>query len=788
MNEELINVEIDGRALKVRRGAMIIEVADEAGIQIPRFCYHKKLSVAANCRMCLVEVERAPKPLPACATPVADGMKVSTKSALARDGQRSVMEFLLINHPLDCPICDQGGECELQDIAMGFGGDLSRFQERKRVVRDKDIGPLIATDMTRCIHCTRCVRFGDEIAGMRELGATGRGENVEIGTYVEKSVASELSGNVIDLCPVGALTSKPFRFSARSWEMVQRSTIAPHDAVGSNLHVHVQRNRVLRVVPCENEAVNETWISDRDRFSYEGLYSEDRLTAPAIKRDGSWESTDWETALGFAAKGLKRVVAERGAQQVGALASPSSTVEELYLLQRLMRGMGSSNIDHRLRQGDCSDQDVAPLYPWLGQSIADLESLDAVLLVGANVRKEQPLINNRLRKAALRGAGVMVVNPLDFSFNYPTEETLIVPPGEMLDALAGIAKALGAKGKKQDKLVEGAKVDEIHKAIAERLQKAERCSVLLGALAASHPQAADLRALAGIICERSEAGLGYLPEGANSAGAWLAGAVPHRGPGGQTVEAAGVDALTMVREGLAGYLLLSVEPEFDCWDSGAAGNSLREADFVMALTAYRTLEMEQYADVLLPVAAFAETSGTFVNAEGRWQSFEAVVSPAGETRPAWKVLRVMGNLLELDAFDYMDSHEVRDELRGLVGEARPENSGAWREPSQLNGQTRGLTRIGDVPIYAVDAVVRRGSALQQTRDAGGATLGLNQQVAGKLGLQAGDRAKVTQDNGEAVLEVEVDARVPDGCAHVRAGVPDTAGLGPCIGEMSVSKA
>ena len=788
MNEELINVEIDGRALKARRGAMIIEVADEAGIQIPRFCYHKKLSVAANCRMCLVEVEKAPKPLPACATPVADGMKVLTKSALARDGQRSVMEFLLINHPLDCPICDQGGECELQDVAMGFGGDLSRFQERKRVVRDKDIGPLIATDMTRCIHCTRCVRFGDEIAGMRELGATGRGENVEIGTYVEKSVASELSGNVIDLCPVGALTSKPFRFSARSWEMAQRSTIAPHDAVGSNLHVHVQRNRVLRVVPCENEAVNETWISDRDRFSYEGLYSDDRLTAPAIKRDGSWESTDWETALGFAAKGLKRVVAERGAQQIGALASPSSTVEELYLLQRLMRGMGSSNIDHRLRQGDCSDQDMAPLYPWLGQSIADLESLDAVLLVGANVRKEQPLINNRLRKAALRGAGVMVVNPLDFSFNYPTEETLIVPPGEMLDALAGIVKALGAKGKKQEKLLEGVKVEDSHKAIAERLRKAERSTVLLGALVASHPQAADLRALAGIICERLDAGLGYLPEGANGAGAWLAGAVPHRGPGGQTVEAAGVDAATMVREGLAGYLLLAVEPEFDCWDSGAAGNSLREADFVMALTAYRTPEMEQYADVLLPVAAFAETSGTFVNAEGRWQSFEAVVPPLGETRPAWKVLRVMGNLLELDGFDYMDSYEVRDELRGRVGEARPDNKGAWREPSQLNGQTRGLTRIGDVPIYAVDAVVRRGSALQQTRDAGGATLGLNQQLAGKLGLRAGDRAKVTQDNGEAVLEVAVDGRVPDGCAHVRAGIPDTAGLGPCIGEMSVSKA
>ncbi len=788
MSEDLINIEIDGRPLKARRGAMIIEVADEAGVQIPRFCYHKKLSVAANCRMCLVEVEKAPKPLPACATPVADGMKVQTRSALARDGQQSVMEFLLINHPLDCPICDQGGECELQDIAMGFGGDISRFQERKRVVKDKDIGPLIATDMTRCIHCTRCVRFGEEIAGMRELGATGRGEHVEIGTYVAKTVDSELSGNVIDLCPVGALTSKPFRFSARSWEMVQRSTIAPHDAVGSNLHVHVRRDRVMRVVPQENEAVNETWISDRDRFSYEGLYSEDRLGAPAIKRDGSWESTDWDIALEFAVKGMRRVVAERGAQQLGALASPSSTLEELFLLQKLLRGMGSHNVDHRLRQGDCSDQDVAPLFPWLGQSIADLESLNAVLLVGSDMRMEQPLINNRLRKAALNGAGIMAVNPLDFSFNYPTGEALIVPPGEMLDALAGIAKALGVKGGKRDKLLDGVKVDKTHKAMAQQLQEADRACVLLGALAMSHPQAAHLRALAGFICEQSGATLGYIPEGANGAGAWLAGAVPHRGPAGQMLDAAGADALTMMREGLAGYVLLGVEPELDCWDGAAAGNSVREADFVVALTAYRTPEMEEYADVLLPVSPFAETSGTFVNAEGRWQSFEAVVSPMGAARPAWKVLRVMGNLLELDGFQYMDSHGVRDELKGLLGDAQPDNTGAWREPSRLDGKARGLTRIGDVSVYAVDPVVRRGNALQQTRAAGAATLGLNEQAAAKLGLQAGDSVKVLQESGEAELEVELDVRVPDGCVHVAGGVPESANLGPCIGEISISKA
>ncbi len=787
MSDDLINIEIDGVPLTARRGDMIIEVADEAGIVIPRFCYHKKLSVAANCRMCLVEVEKAPKPLPACATPVADGMKVLTKSPLARDGQQSVMEFLLINHPLDCPICDQGGECELQDVAMGFGGDASRFQERKRVVKDKDIGPLIATDMTRCIHCTRCVRFGDEIAGLRELGATGRGENVEIGTYVQKSVDSELSGNVIDLCPVGALTSKPFRYSARPWEMTQGATIAPHDAVGSNLYVHVRRNQVMRVVPRENEEVNETWISDRDRFGYQGLYSEDRLTAPAVKRLGGWETVDWETALKFTASGLRRVAAERGPKQLGALASASATLEELYLLQKLLRGLGSANVDHRLRQVDVSDQEVAPLFPWLGQSLAELEELDAVLLVGSNVRKDQPLVSNRLRKAALKGGSVMLVNPVDFDFNYPVAEGIVTSPDGMLETLAAMAKALGAK-EKLDKPLRQVEVENRHTEMAGRLREGERSAVLLGSLAAAHPQAATLRALAGFIAEQAGARLGYLPDGANGAGAWLAGAVPHRGPGGQSLEAVGLDASAMISRGLAGYLLLGVEPELDCWDSAAAGEALRDADFVAALTAYRTPEMEEYADVMLPIGLFAETSGTYVNLEGRWQSFEAVVSPVEEGRPAWKVLRVIGNLLKLDGFEFMASTEVRDELKALVGDSKPENMGAWRAPGGLDGQATGLVRIGEVPIYAVDPLVRRGRALQQTRDAEGTTLRVNARVAGKLGLQAGDKAKVAQERGKALLEVVLDPRVPDGCVLVRAGVPDSAGLGPSIGAISISKA
>jgi len=788
MSEDLVNIEIDGRPLQTRRGAMIIEVADEAGIHIPRFCYHKKLSIAANCRMCLVEVERAPKPLPACATPVAEGMKIKTRSALARDAQKSTMEFLLINHPLDCPICDQGGECELQDVAMGFGGDVSRFQERKRVVRDKDIGPLIATDMTRCIHCTRCVRFGEEIAGIRELGATGRGEDMEIGTYIERSVDSELSGNVIDLCPVGALTSKPFRFSARAWEMLQRDLIAVHDCIGSNLHVHVRRNRIMRVIPRDNEAVNETWIADRDRYSYQGLYSEDRLAAPMIKAGGGWRQTDWATALSVAVEGLRRVLAERGAQQFGALVSPSATVEELYLLQKLVRGLGSHNIDHRLRQGDFRDQDVAPLFPWLGQSIADLETLDAVLIVGSHTRKEQPLANHRLRKAALRGAALMFLNPAAFEFNYPVAESVVATPAGMLQALAGIAKALGAGAKgRLAKLLADAQADDQHKAIAERLKKAGNAGVLLGSLAGAHPEAAVLRALAGFIAQQTDAKLGYLSDGANSAGAWIAGAVPHRGPAGQPLESPGLDATAMLRQGLAAYLLMGVEPELDCWDSAAARNALAEADFVVALSAYRTPEMEGYADVLLPIGPFAETSGTLVNAEGRWQSFEAAVTAAGEARPGWKVLRVLGNMLQLAGFDYMASSEIRDEVHALLGSAQPDNAGAWRAPEVDVGQEGKLVRIGEVPIYAVDPLVRRGTALQATADAHDAAVHVNGALAKKMGLEAGDMAAVSQGENRVTLQVVVDARLPDGCALVPAGVAASAGLGPMIGELRLGK-
>ncbi len=793
MSENLVNIEIDGKPFKVSRGTMVITVADEAGIYIPRFCYHKKLSVAANCRMCLVEVEKAPKPLPACATPVAEGMKVFTRSRLAIQAQRAVMEFLLINHPLDCPICDQGGECELQDAAMGFGGDVSRFQERKRVVQDKDIGPLIATEMTRCIHCTRCVRFGEEVAGLRELGATGRGEHMEIGTFVEHSVASELSGNVIDLCPVGALTSKPFRFRARAWEMMSRASIAPHDAIGSNINLHISRGRVMRVVPRENEAVNETWIADRDRFSYQGLYSEDRLRIPMIKRDGHWEESDWETALSFAVSGLQAIIAERGAEQVGALAGPSVTLEEAYLLQKLMRGIGCANIDHRLRVQDFSDQDAAPLFPWLGQSLAALEQIDAALLVGSNCRKEQPLANHRLRKAALRGARIMTVNSIAYPFNYPLAASVCTSPAGIIETLAGILQALGATAEDADAakvraFLRGAKAGRAEHKMAEILGEARRPTLLLGPAALNHPQAAVLRWLAAKVAEHSGATLGYLSEGANSAGAWLAGLLPHRTVGGKSAGTQGLNAARLLAQRLKAYVLLGIEPELDCGNSSHTQRALQKAEISVVLTAFRTPFMDRYASVLLPIAPFAETSGTFVNAEGRWQSFEAAVAPQGQSRPAWKVLRVLGNFFALEGFQFQESAEVRDEVRRATDSAPPDNLRLWRRiPARLPASDHGsLTRIGDIPIYAVDPLVRRSESLQRTVDSVTAACRINQRQARVLNLQEGVRILVTQDDAARVeLPLVFDDRVADGCVQIVSAVTESAGLGASFGPVAV---
>ena len=779
MSDDTVTIEIDGRALPARRGQMLIEVADANAIPIPRFCYHEKLSVAANCRMCLVEVERAPKPLPACATPVMDGMKVFTRSKTARNAQKSVMEFLLINHPLDCPICDQGGECELQDVAMGYGRDVSRFNERKRAVEDKDLGPLIATDMTRCIHCTRCVRFGEEVAGMPELGATGRSEDMEIGTYITRSVDSELSGNVIDLCPVGALTSKPFRFRARAWEMAQRDGIAPHDPIGSNIHLHVWRGRVMRVVPRANESINEVWISDRDRFGYEGLYSDDRVLSPMVKRDGAWSEVSWEEALEAAVAGLREVIAEKGAEAIGALASPSCTVEELYLFQRLVRGIGCPNVDHRVRQRDFSDQDSAPAYPSMGMGVDELERLDAVLLVGSWTRKEHPIVNHRLRKASLAGTSVMVLDVMAHDLNIAPAVRAVVPPSRLPDRLAAVtAAAARIAGKEPDglaELVDPVDVDADAKAIARALVDAGRGAVLLGPQALGHRDAAALRGLAACLAEIAGVTLGTLDEGANPAGAWIAGAVPHRDANGAPTDCVGLDACSMVGADLDAWLLMGLEPELDCAEGARALDALQRAKFVVSLGAFRSEAMSAYADVILPIAAFAEIEGTYVNLSGTRQSFDAATSPWADSRPAWRVLRVLGNLLELAGFEQESIDDVRTELGepgspGVAGWALPS---ALREPAD---PAESIERIARVPVYSADALVRRSRPLQATKDAEFAGVALSPATVERLGLRDGESAVVRQGAGEVVVDVIADPRIPDGCAWLPTGVAATAAL------------
>ena len=780
-------IEVDGRELTARPGAMLIEVTDQAGIYVPRFCYHKHLSVAANCRMCLVEVERAPKPLPACATPVTDGMKVHTRSSLALDAQRSVMEFLLINHPLDCPICDQGGECELQDLAMGFGRDVSRYQERKRVVPDRDIGPLVRTDLTRCIHCTRCVRFGEEIAGLRELGTLNRGEHLEIGTYVERAMRSELSGNVIDLCPVGALTSMPFRYSARAWEMREVPGIAPHDAVGSNVRLHVASGRLMRVVPGDHDEVNETWLSDRDRFSYQGLYHPDRLTTPMVRDEQNiLQPVDWEVAFDAAARGLQQVIKQHDAAAVGALVAPSATLEEAFLMQQLVRGLGSPHVDHRLRQADFSADAEAAAFPWLGCSIAALEDCDAALLIGAHPRTEQPLINHRLRKAALGGAAVCRLVDYESEGNFAFAESIVAPPSAHPAQLAQILQAIP---KSPTAARRAADHPEAARRIAARLAAARRPALLLGESAFAHPDFAMLCRLAARLASACGGTLGFLAPGANSAGAWLAGAVPHRGPLAQAV-APGYDWRQMFEQRLHAYVLLGIEPELDCLDGSLAGAAMRAADFRVCLAAYKGAPLADYADVLLPIAQYAETPGTLVNAEGRVQRFTAAASPPGQARPAWKVLRMLGNRLGLADFDYRACDEIYARLADGLQQLQPD-SGDWGDPGEVvvdpdSGKRANCERCGGPGMYAIDALVRHADALQQTGFGGDAMA----RVAPDLyqALKLDKRVRVQHDNDETVLEATADAAVPPGCVHIHGARPETVVVGPPAAAVRLSRA
>ncbi len=700
----MVEIELDGKKVEITEGSMIMHAADKAGTYIPHFCYHKKLSIAANCRMCLVDVEKAPKPMPACATPVTQGMIVRTKSDKAIKAQQSVMEFLLINHPLDCPICDQGGECQLQDLAVGYGASSSRYDEEKRVVPVKDVGPLISMqEMSRCIHCTRCVRFGQEVAGVMELGMIHRGEHSEITTIVSDTIDSELSGNMIDICPVGALTSKPFRYSARTWELSRRKSVSPHDSTGSNLIIQVKNNKVMRVVPLENEDVNECWIADRDRFSYEALNSEERLTAPMLKQGGEWKTVDWQTALEYVANGLRQIKADHGAQSIGTLASPHSTVEELYLAGALMRGLGSENIDYRLRNAEFPH---AEGVRWLGTSIASLSSLQRVLVVGSNLRKDHPLFAQRIRQAVKKGGKVSAVTDTAPDWAMPLANSAVVPAAGWAQALADIAAAIAAE-KGVDAPAAGNATDAA-KAIAQSLLSGDRNAVLLGNAAAHHAAASSLLALANWIGKQTGATVGYLTEAANTVGAQLVAAQPSNG---------GLNAGQMLGGALKAVLLLNTEPRFDSAAGAQGAAALGKAQMVVTLSPFKA-NMD-ISDVLLPIAPFTETSGTFVNAEGRVQGFHAVVKPLGETRPAWKVLRVLANLMGVPGFEFESSQDVLNQARGAQDAGQPQVAAGKLD--NTTGAAVDLAAAGASPvsasIYQLDGIVRRAVSLQMTADA-----------------------------------------------------------------------
>lgn len=773
----MVEIEIDGKKVEVAEGSLVMEAARQAGTYIPHFCYHRKLSVAANCRMCLVEVEKAPKALPACATPVTAGMKVFTNSEKAVKAQKSVMEFLLINHPLDCPICDQGGECQLQDLAVGYGKSESRYKEEKRVVFHKNVGPLISMEeMTRCIHCTRCVRFGQEVAGVMELGMLNRGEHSEITTFVGQTVDSELSGNMIDLCPVGALTSKPFRYSARTWELARRKSVSPHDGLGANVIVQTKNQRVMRVLPLDNEAINECWLSDKDRFAYEGLNSDDRLTQPMLKQGGQWKAVDWTTALEYVANGLNEIKRDHGAEQIGALASPHSTLEELFLLQKLVRGIGSDNVDFRLRQSDFSAKPTGA--PWLGLPIADVSLLQRALVVGAFLRKDHPLLAARLRQAGKKGAQLSVIGAGGEDLLMPATQ-LLGAPSQWLSLLSQVAVAVAAANNvARPGGTEGIEAGDVAKRIAESLASGERKAVFLGNAAVAHPQFSQLHALAQWVAQQTGATLGFLTEAANTVGGYIAGALP---------QGNGLDAAAMLAQPRRAYVLLGAEPEFDSANPTQARAALNQADTVVVLSPFASRAALEYADVLLPTAPFTETSGTFVNCEGLPQSFNGVVRSLGDSRPAWKVLRVLGNLLNVSGFEYDSSEVVRDEVLAKPVTDRLSNT-TTAQTAAPAAAAGGIERLADVPIYHADPIVRRAGSLQLTAAARAAVrAGLPADLYAQLGLANGDAVRVTQGQASVVLPAVLDKSLASGVIRVPAATEVSAQLGAMFGAVSVEK-
>jgi len=783
----MLEIEIDGKQLQVPDGSTVMEAATKVGAYVPHFCYHKKLSIAANCRMCLVQVEKAPKPLPACATPVTNGMKVWTHSEQAVKAQKGVMEFLLINHPLDCPICDQGGECQLQDLSVGYGGSESRYQEEKRVVGNKDLGPLVSTDMTRCINCTRCVRFTSEIAGLMELGQAFRGEHAEIMPFVEKTIETELSGNIIDLCPVGALTSKPFRFGARAWELSRRKSVSPHDSLGSNLVVQVKHDTVKRVLPLENEAVNECWLSDKDRFSYEALNSADRLTRPMLKQGGNWIETDWQTAIEYVANGLKSIKADHGAEAIGALASPHSTLEELNVLQALVRGLGSGNVDFRLRQSDFSLDGERAGAPWLGMPVADISSLDRLFIVGSFFRKDHPLIAQRVRQAAKRGLKISAVTPAFDDWQLSLTNKAIVAPSGIPAFLASVIKAIAAEKEVSlsgavAEVCSGVDVPEDALAIARSLTSGRKTAVWLGNFAVQHEYAGLLHVLAAEIARLSGAKLGVIGEAANSVGGYLAGAVPFAG------EVKGKNVSEMLASKIKAYLLLGFEPSLDMAAGAAALSSIRQAEMVAVLSPFKSTELMDVADVLLPIAPFTETAGTFVNCEGRVQSFFPVVKSLGESRPGWKALRVLGSTLGLSDFSFETVDDVRSRMAQVFsGEASGLSNDVNAKLEKLPVKSVAIERIADVPIYFADPIARRAAPLQQTVDAAAPVAKMSPRTADGLGLKVGGNVKISSAVGSAVVALVGDAGVAEGCVRLAAAHASTAQLGGWHGEISVEQ-
>ncbi len=786
---EMVSIEIDGQAMEVPKNSMIIEATDKAGISIPRFCYHSKLSIAANCRMCLVDVEKAPKPMPACATPVMDGMKIYTQSRRAIDAQHGVMEFLLINHPLDCPICDQGGECELQDLAMGYGRSVSRFTERKRVVKDHNIGPLVQTDLTRCIQCTRCVRFLDEIAGTQELGMFGRGDRSEIGTSLAQGIDSELSGNVIDLCPVGALTNKPFRFSARAWELMARPSLATHDGVGSSLWYHTRSERVMRAVPRDCETTNETWLADRDRYSHFGLNAGDRVLEPMVKIDGQWRNVSWDEGIEAAAKALRRTVTAHGGTELGVLMSASVSTEEYFLAQRLARGLDCPNIDHRLRQQDFADDKMRSMAAGFESPMAAIDQADRILLIGSNIRHEAPLLGQRVRTAWRRGAQLAVVNPVDWNFHFAVQDKIISAPQNMLADLAALAVAVARVTGQQipeslKTVVNGVEPAETQLSMAATLNAGLNKMLLFGQAAIAHEQASWLRRLAAWIATATGAVMNVVTHGGNATGATLAGALPGLGSGGRPVES-GRDTRAMLATPVKGYLLWDIEPAFDLANPALAMAALAAAEAVVAVSSFAGDDLKACANVILPLAPTPESEGLYYAFDG--QSFEThqAVRPSGQCRPGWKILRRLGARLELDGFSQVDLVSLRNEMLDEI------KAGSYTaEEIELTAPSAGgdFYRVGEVALYSVDALCRRSQHLQQTVHADNAFVGMNPDDAGSKGFIEGREVKVSQGDAHVVLPVRICPELPNGAVWVKSAIGASTVLGDSFGPINVEAA